>query len=165
VPVIKIIQQWKFNYNISIPLPPNFLNNINREPHFFDYGYKMQKRLSFYSWMVIWNLLWNIMLCTLMKVNKHFRETYCLHLKRWRVSQPRNQHVELCLPPASCCVLAGLILQSWWWRWYVSLKCWLAFTGPVPYISEDRSIHRHCENLKSDIRWCLFPNSFNFMLN
>jgi hypothetical protein len=36
-------------------------------------------------------IFWDIMLCSPLKVNQHFRETCCLHIQGWR-SQTRNQY-------------------------------------------------------------------------
>jgi hypothetical protein len=37
-------------------------------------------------------IFWDIMLCSPLKVNQHFRGTYHLHLQGRRISQARNQH-------------------------------------------------------------------------
>jgi hypothetical protein len=37
-------------------------------------------------------VFWDIMLCSLMKVNRHFGGTCCCHLQGQRVGQARNHH-------------------------------------------------------------------------
>jgi hypothetical protein len=37
-------------------------------------------------------VFWYLMLCSLLKVNRHFGGIYCRHLRGWRISQARNQH-------------------------------------------------------------------------
>lgn len=46
---------------------------------------------------------WDIMLCSLMKVNWHFKGTYFLHLHGWSMKLAWSRHQgELCLLPVSC---------------------------------------------------------------
>jgi hypothetical protein len=56
------------------------------------------------------SIFWDIMLCSWLKVNRHFRGTYRLHLQGQRISWVRNQHL------LSCWFLARLIIRLWRWR-------------------------------------------------
>jgi hypothetical protein len=40
---------------------------------------------------LISTIFWDIMLCSPLKVNRHFGGTYCLHIQGRRISQARNQ--------------------------------------------------------------------------
>jgi hypothetical protein len=55
------------------------------------------------------SIFWDIILCSPMKVNRHFRVTYPLHLQRWSVSQARDQFESD--SKYNCCLLyAGILL-------------------------------------------------------
>jgi hypothetical protein len=66
-----------------------------------------------------------------LKVNQHFRGTYCLNLQGQRITEARSQlEAIMNISPqltASWWFLAWLILRPWRWKHYLPLKCLLTF--------------------------------------
>jgi hypothetical protein len=60
-----------------------------------------------FSWPLFINIFWDIMPCSLLKVNRHFGGTCHPHFQGWRLSQARNVFL-----PASYWFLACLTLQD-----------------------------------------------------
>jgi hypothetical protein len=58
-----------------------------------DLEMKEEKILQFFTAVVMKiSIFWNIMTCSLFKVNRRFRRKFRLHLLCWRISHTRNQH-------------------------------------------------------------------------
>jgi hypothetical protein len=128
-----------------------FINSV----HFISLTYIYSRYLfivdkqSYESYM-----FWDIMSCNLLKVNRHFGGTRCLHLQGWCISHARNCHEELlldaCFILASCWFLAWLTFQPWRWRPNVPPKCQLTFTWIYGFVPEDRILlNHHCKDVKS----------------
>jgi hypothetical protein len=68
----------------------------------------MQKsKLHLRSVVMKISIFWDITPCSLVKVNRHFGGTYCLHLQGRRISQTKNQH-QICF--AFCLLQANFLL-------------------------------------------------------
>jgi hypothetical protein len=109
-------------------------------------------------------IFWDIMPCSLLKVNSCFRGTYCFHLQCWRISRARNQcESRLHAQPLSCRFLFGvffdheglgnMFLRNISWIW-TDTKC---------SILEDTSVHNYCcDNIKSYIFFSYHVYSHGF---
>jgi hypothetical protein len=73
------------------------------------------------------SVCWGMLLCSVVKVNWHFRGIYGLHLQGCRVGNKSKKS-------------AWLTLWPWKLRWYVPPKCWLTVTGLYSIISQKTEI-------------------------
>jgi hypothetical protein len=95
------------------------------------------------------NILWDVTLCSPLKVNRHFGGTYGLHLQG-RVSRGSYQQ-ELCLPPASTLVSFSAYSSTLNMEVICSSETQVDSQWTTQHwIQEDRSLqHYRRENLKS----------------
>jgi hypothetical protein len=73
------------------------------------------------------SIFWDITLYSMLKINRRFGGTCCLHLHGGRTNQVRNQ-LELRWQ-AQRWFLVRLILRPWRWRWHVPPERRLTFNG------------------------------------
>jgi hypothetical protein len=90
--------------------------------------------------MVKSSIFWYVTPCNPLQVNRCFGGMCRLHLQG-----------KLCLPPASCWLLAWVIFRIWRWRRYVPLKDRPYLKQATRHhIPQDRTLYNHgCENLRS----------------
>jgi hypothetical protein len=93
-------------------------------------------------------IFWDIMPCSLLKVNRRFGRTYRLHLQGRRIRQARE---ELCLPYAFTVLSCSAYSSTLKMEAICSSETSVGFQRTTwRYIPEDSTLHIHrCENLKS----------------
>jgi hypothetical protein len=86
---------------------------------------RCQFLLLFRIWVVVWksSVLWDIMPCNLLKVNRRFGRTCSHQLQDWRISPARTSQARLL--PASY----WFLFRPWRWRRHVPPKSQLNFNG------------------------------------
>jgi hypothetical protein len=103
------------------------------------------------------SVLWDLLLCSSLKVNQHLWGTCHLHLQCGKISQGRNQHEQVASRPflATCFMLFSCLSYS------STMKeeeiCFSQMLADFQrstqcYVLEDRTLHNCCcENVKSCI--------------